>query len=64
LDQVPGPLFYKTRTAKLNRTADLPAKIRDYTEKNYPLYMSAPTEWAEPNVSSYEVYMRDRTPAS
>ena len=48
MDQMPGRLFYKTRTAKLNSTADLPAKIRDYTEENYPLYMNAPAEWSEP----------------
>ena len=57
-----GHLFYRSFTKSLNGIEELPRHILDYTEKNYPVYLEAPTEWVEPNVTSFEVYKRDATP--
>jgi hypothetical protein len=62
LGQREGHLFYRSHTLKLDRVEDLPPDILAYTEKRWPKYLSAPTEWVEPNVSSYEVYARDHRP--
>jgi hypothetical protein len=63
MGQRPGHLFYKTVTRRMHEGVEaLPPHILEYTEANYPDYLSAPTEWAEPNVSSYEVYEREVEP--
>lgn len=63
MGQAPGHLFYKTVTRRMEEGIDgLPDHIRQYTEKNYPDYFSAPKIWKEPNVSSYEVYKKERQP--
>lgn len=63
MGQEPGHLFYKTVTRRIPEgISGLPDHIRDYTAKNYPDYFIAPTEWSEPNVSSYEVYEREMRP--
>ena len=42
----PGHLVYHSQTYSCpNGPSDLPDKIRAYTEKNHPEYLSAPTEW-------------------
>ena len=59
----PGHLFYKTVTRRMHEGVEaLPAPIRAYTEAHFPDYFAAPTEWQEPNVSSYEVYEREMEP--
>ena len=59
----PGHLFYKTVTRSMPEGVEgLPRHIREYTEANYHDYFTAPTEWREPNVSSYEVYEREMEP--
>lgn len=59
----PGHLFYKTVTRRMEEGVEgLPQHIREYTEANFPDYFTAPTEWQEPNVSSYEVYEREMDP--
>jgi hypothetical protein len=64
MGQAPGHLVYKTVTRKLkNGVADLPRPIRDYTAKRFPTYLEPLREWSGPNVSSFEVYARDRKPA-
>ena len=61
----PGHLFYKTVTRRMPEGVEaLPAPIREYTEAHYPDYFTAPTEWREPNVSSYEIYEREMEPQS
>lgn len=58
----PGHLFYRSFTKSLNSYEELPQDIRDYTEKNYPIYTQAPAEWVEPNVTSFEVYKLENKP--
>lgn len=63
MGQQPGHLFYKTVTRRMAEGVDgLPGHIKEYTEANFPDYFTAPTEWQEPNVSSYEVYEREMDP--
>jgi hypothetical protein len=59
----PGHLFYRSHTKSLASVDELPADIRAYTEKNYPVFMQAPEKWVEPNVTSYEVYKLENKPA-
>ena len=62
MGQRQGHLFYRSHTLKLSRVEDLPKDILAYTEKRFPKYLTAPREWVEPNVSSFEMYARDRKP--
>lgn len=63
MGQTPGHLVYKTVTRRMREGVEgLPEHIRAYTEAHYPDYFTAPTEWQEPNVSSYEVYAREHQP--
>ena len=64
MGQAPGHLVYKTSTRKLKDGVDgLPKNIRDYTAKRFPKYLEPLREWVGNNVSSFEVYARDRKPA-
>ena len=51
-------------TRRLAGLQELPAHIRAYAETHYPDFLHAPTEWQEPNVTSYEVYARDNEPVT
>jgi hypothetical protein len=64
MGQAPGHLVYKTTTRKLKNGVDgLPRNVRDYTARKLPKYLEPLREWTGPNVSSFEVYARDRKPA-
>jgi hypothetical protein len=63
MDNAPARLVYNTRTFSLKNTGQLPAKIRAYTEKNYPLYLTAPDKWVEPNMTTFESWVNIMTPA-
>lgn len=62
MDGKPGHLFYRSHTKALDSTADLPADIRAYTEKNFAKYLEAPEKWIAPNVTSFEVYKAENKP--
>jgi len=62
MEQKPGRLLYVTAVMMLNGTHELPARIREYTEKHYPLHMNAPDKWVEPNVTTFEQFVRDAEP--
>ena len=62
MGQRDGQLFYRSHTLKLARSEDLPPDVQAYTEKRLPKYLRAPDRWEEPNVSSFEVFARDRKP--
>jgi hypothetical protein len=59
----PGRLFYVTSVFALEGTQQLPAGIRDYTEKRFPQHLHAPEKWTEPNVTTFETFIREATPA-
>jgi hypothetical protein len=58
----PGHLFYRSHTKSLASKDELPADIRAYTEKHFPLYLEAPEKWTAPNITSFEVYKKENTP--
>jgi hypothetical protein len=63
MGQQPGHVFYRGHYRKILKGIDgLPAPVRSYTEKHFPTYLSAPTEWVEPNLTSFETYARDQKP--
>lgn len=64
MGQREGHLFYRSHTLKLDRVEDLPRDILAYTEKRFPKYLERPGEWVSPNVSSFEMFARDREPKS
>jgi hypothetical protein len=64
MGQTPGHLFYRSHTLKLGKVEELPKHVLDYTEKQFPKYLTAPDKWVEPNVSSFEMFAKDRKPKS
>jgi hypothetical protein len=54
----PGQMIFQSQAVKLmGGPQDLPRYVLDYLEKNYPSYLSAPTEWNGPEMrSSYEAF--------
>ena len=59
----PGHLFYRFYTKKLQSLDALTPNILKYTQDNYAKWLSAPTKWTEPNVTSFEVYALENEPA-
>lgn len=65
MGQRPGHLFYRSHYRKLpGGISQLPATLREYTEQHYPAWLTAPSEWTEPNLTSFETYARDQQPAA
>jgi hypothetical protein len=62
MDNQPGGILGISNVFSLNSTDDLPAHIREYTEKHYPKYMHAPEVWEEPNMTTWETFAKERKP--
>jgi SMC interacting uncharacterized protein involved in chromosome segregation len=65
MGQSPGCMLYECMSGNADSIDDLPIDraIIDYTEKNYPKFMTAPDDETAPSLSSLEVYARTHTPA-
>lgn len=65
MGQSPGTMLYECMSGNTDSIDDLPIDraIIDYTEKNYPKFMTAPDDEKAPSLSSLEVYARTHTPA-
>lgn len=63
MGQRPGYLLYSGHGRKFEKFEDLPADIRDYTQKNHPEYMTAPSSYATPNETSWTYYRKKFPPA-
>ncbi len=63
MDNRPGGIFGVTNVFSLDGVEQLPPQLRAYTEKHYPKYLHAPTEWVEPNMATWETFAIERTPA-
>ena len=63
MDNAPGRLIYNTRIFGLESPEQLPKKIYDYTAKNYPKYLSAPDHWEAPNMTTFETWVTQMSPA-
>lgn len=63
MDNAPGRLIYNTRIFSLESPEQLPKKIYDYTAKNYPKFLKAPDKWESPNMTTFETWVKQMTPA-
>jgi hypothetical protein len=55
----PGYLLYHGRSMKLMGGAgEIPARLRDWMERNAPKYLDAPDEFAEPNETSWTYFKK------
>jgi hypothetical protein len=55
----PGHLVYHGRSVKLEDGIDeLPPRLRRYIEENLPSYLAAPTEFEEPNETSWTYFKK------
>ncbi|MGI9308248.1 MAG: DUF1838 family protein [Gammaproteobacteria bacterium] len=63
MDNRSGGIVGITNVFSLDGVQDLPPHILSYAEKNYPEYLSAPTEWVEPNMTTWETFAKEREPA-
>lgn len=52
----PGYLIYSGVGSKLRGWDDVPADVRAFTLKHYPLYRHAPSEYVAPNMTSWVYY--------
>lgn len=56
---LPGQLVYHCRGHKLpNSYADLPAYLREYVERKFPQFASAPDEFVTPNETSWTYFKK------
>jgi hypothetical protein len=63
MDNRPGGIVGITNVFSLDSTDDLPPHVLAYTEKHYPKWLHAPTEWVDPNNATWETFARERKPA-
>jgi len=63
MDNRPGGIFGVTNVFSLDSVEQLPAHVLAYTKKHYPKWLTAPTEWVEPNMATWETFAAERTPA-
>ncbi len=63
MDNAPGRLLYNTRIFSLEGPEQLPKKIYDYTAKNFPKFLRAPDQWESPNMTTFETWVKQMTPA-
>lgn len=63
MDNREGGIIGIASVFSLDGIEQLPAQVLAYTEKHYPKYLEAPTEWEEPNMTTWETYAAERSPA-
>jgi hypothetical protein len=63
MDNREGGIIGITNVFSLDSTDDLPPHVLAYAKENYPKFLSAPTEWVEPNMATWETFAKQRTPA-
>ncbi len=59
----PGHCSYQCFMGAYDDINMIDRKVLDYTEKHFPKYLTAPTEWSDMSLSSLENYAREQTPA-
>ena len=62
MGQAEGHILYQTFMGSRHSLDDIPVDIVEYTNKNYPKFLSAPDVWEEPSLSSIERYSREQKP--
>jgi hypothetical protein len=56
LGTTPGSLLYVAQGNKRASVDELPADIRQRIARHYPEYATAPSQWVQPNVTSWSYY--------
>ena len=56
MGQAPGNLLYVAQGNKKSSIEQLPADIQKRIRTTYPEYATAPTQWVQPNVTSWSYY--------
>ena len=64
MGELAGDMVWRTQTASLRTVEDVPADLYEYVARHYPSFLSAPTEWEEPNETSHLNYKRDKARGS
>jgi Protein of unknown function (DUF1838) len=59
-----GNILYVGHGAKLTGPEQLDPVVRAYTERHHPSFMKAPTQWSQPNETSWTYYRKQRPPQS
>lgn len=60
MGQRPGYVLYTGQGKKLKNASELDPVVREYTEKNHPDFMKAPTTLVTPNETSWTYYRKVR----
>lgn len=60
----PGGLVFHCRGYKMRDYSEVPERTRDYIAANHPEYAEAPTEWSEPNETSWTYFRRQAQEAN
>jgi hypothetical protein len=63
MGQTPGDCLYVGTMTSSDSLDIVPQDVLDYTEQNYPQFLSAPKEDYGPSISSLEYYAKEQTPA-
>ena len=63
MGQEPGHILYASTMMGGNTADIIPKHVRDFSEANYPGFLSAPKEDYGPSISSLEYYAKEQTPA-
>ncbi len=64
MGELAGDMVWRTQTASLKSVEDVPADLYEYVARHYPSFLTAPTEWEEPNETSHLNYKRDKARGS
>lgn len=63
MDQAPGHMLYVGTMLSRTSLDGVPPDVLERVRQRYPQYLTAPTVWEEPSLSSLEHYAREQTPA-
>lgn len=58
MGQAPGYLIYSGQGRKYDSFDQLPTKVKEYTLKNFPTYVTAPDSFYQPNETSWTYYAK------
>lgn len=59
----PGNCNYSCFMGAVDDINQIDRKVLDYTQKHFPKFMEAPSEWSDTSLSSLENYAREQQPA-
>jgi hypothetical protein len=60
MDNWEGGILGISNVFSLNSNDEPPKHIRKYTKKHYPEFLHTPTEWTEPNMTTWKKLAEDK----